>query len=113
VDELERGRIALLIHMGHKDKSLKDFIECLDVNNAQPFIEARQRLVRVVENVRELNTESRSLLELSVKWIEDSVSLIAQLLMPEASSYSPVMDKKQNKQQQEAAIIHSTVDHSA
>ena len=106
--------MALLVHMGQENKTLKEFIDCLDPSNMKPFHEARQRLTRAVENIRDLNRQNHNLLDLSLKWIEGSVQMIAQLLSPEGASYGAKGEKKARMAQGEQGLTpRSTIEHQA
>ena len=114
VTELEQKRMTLLVQMGHQNQTLHEFIRTLDIQDSRNFMEARQRLVRVVDNVKTLNETNRTLLDLSLKWIESSVEVIASLLVPEGASYTQKGGKPQGKQQGTVTtMISSTIEHSA
>lgn len=84
---LEARRLALMESMGHTDTTLKQFIGHLDPCQAKPFMDARQKLLRVVNEVRDLNRNNRKLLNLSIQWVQDTVEVIAQAVSPETASY--------------------------
>lgn len=109
--ELEKQRIALMMNMGKPNHSLQDFINSLEIHKAAPLIEARQRLHRVIDNVRDLNSQNKRLLEISLKWIETSVEAIAQMLTPQGASYDGKGDK--NNRKTSTNLGQSTINHSA
>lgn len=113
--ELEKKRIAVMIRMGREKQTLKEFIDCLDVQDIRPFREARQRLSRVVESVKDLNQQNQNLLKLSLRWIESSVETIARLLAPEGAAYTARGDiRNPTKQRIEPSTLgQSTIEHSA
>lgn len=109
--ELEKQRISLMMNMGKQNYSLQEFINSLDIHKAAPLIEARQRLNRVIGNVRDLNSQNKRLLEISLKWIETSVETIAQMLTPQGASYDGKGDKSHRKSA--TNLGQSTINHSA
>ncbi|MBY0402758.1 MAG: flagellar protein FlgN, partial [Cyanobacteria bacterium] len=112
--ELEHQRLSLMIQMGYQHKTLNEFIGCLEGNHAQIFKESRIKLNRVLENVKDLNQQNQGLLQLSLKWIENSVETIARLLTPETVAYSSKGDKHGLFSKGEnTTITQSTIEHSA
>lgn len=113
--ELEQRRIAVMIKMGRENQTLKDFIGGLDSTDMGPFKDARKRLCRVVESVRDLNNQNQTLLKMSLRWIESSVETIAKLLVPEGAAYTANgYGKSPVKQRTEPSTLgQSTIEHSA
>ncbi len=114
IARLEEERIALLIKMGHPNESLKEVIETLPSGEAESLSQCRNRLVKGIERVKGENDKARSLLNLSIRWVEDTVELIANALAPEAGSYN-ASGVKNNRAIQEASgpLAPSTIQRDA
>lgn len=112
---LEAQRMQQLQALGHPQATLRQFIETLEPGRAQPFIDARRRLIRAVDEVARLNQHNRELIDLSLKWIQDSVEVIAGILTPEAASYDARggMTKSKGKQVHDHTPVQSTVTREA
>lgn len=114
VTRLEQERLELLTRMGYADKPLSEVIARLPVEEASHLRELRIRLRARIDNVRTANDQARSLLDLSIKWIEDTVEVIAKAVMPEATSYGQQNGKCQpGKGPDGGTIIPSTIQRNA
>ncbi len=113
--QLEVQRMQQLQGMGYPQATLRQFIETLDPRRARPFVDARQRLIRAVDEVARLNQHNRELIDLSLKWIQESVEVIASILTPEAASYSAngLKPKSKGKTITDHTPVQSTVAHDA
>jgi flagellar biosynthesis/type III secretory pathway chaperone len=105
---LEAQRIDLMSSMGYSNITLNQFTGYLSPNQAKPFLDARQKLLRVVEEVRELNKHNRKLLNLSIQWVQDTVETIAKAVAPETASYN-AQGKRGSSNDKPALPIQSTV----
>lgn len=85
--QLEKTRLGVIQEMGYGEVTLEKLINKIDPLQARIFHQTRQRLLRAVTDVDRLNKNNRDLLDLSLKWVEESVELIANLLTPEGASY--------------------------
>ncbi len=114
VTRLEQERMGLLTRMGYADQPLSEVISRLPVEEAAHLRDLRTRLRARIDNIRTANDQARSLLDLSIKWIEDTVEIIAKVVMPEAASYGNQNGKCQpGKAPDGGSIISSTVQHNA
>lgn len=112
--QLEAQRQELMTALGHPDGRLEALMERMNQacpNEVSRFQDVRQRLLRTIEDVGELNRESRSLLDLSLNWVQETVELIAAAVSPEGASYDAHGGKKKGKNKQPP--IQSTINHSA
>jgi malonyl CoA-acyl carrier protein transacylase len=113
-NELSRERETLTQQMGWGQQTLKSRIPTMPAQFAPLFIHARDRLRRTAMDVQRLNQENQDLLNLSLKWVQDTVEVIASALNPEGASYTAQGSKKSKQ-----IITHdqtagqSTVIHSA
>lgn len=114
MSRLEAERMELMSTMGYVNKPLAELIPDLPSEQAAELRDLRIRLRARIYNVRSANDQARSLLDLSIKWIEDTVEVIAKAVMPEAASYGQQNGKYQpGKSVDGGAIIPSTVQHKA
>jgi chromosome segregation ATPase len=112
--QIGQERQCLMNELGHSEGRLEALIE--QVRQYHPeavgkIRDARQRLLGVIEEMGRLNQESRSLLDLSLKWIQETVDLITSAISPEAACYNAQGGKK--KASGAPPPIQSTVNHSA
>lgn len=85
--QIEARRMELMSDMGQEDKTLEELIKVMPPQQAQHFIPLRKRLIHVVRDVQDINKQNSRLLELSIKWIEDTVETIAKAVTPQAATY--------------------------
>ncbi len=111
---LEDERIELLITMGYGDKSLKEVIQELPPKRSGNLRTIRNRLLKLIQNVQVENDKTQALLNLSIQWVEGTVELIANALVPEAGSYN-AQGSKNNRVIQEATgpLAPSTIQREA
>jgi hypothetical protein len=111
---LERERMDWLTEMGYEDQTLRQVIASLNPIWAKPLNDLRDRLLRQMANIQETNRESRSLLDLSIKWIEDTVEVIAQAIAPEAGAYDHKGAKNVTSHNQDVrSPMSSTIERQA
>jgi hypothetical protein len=112
---LEQQRLEWMAAMGCGHQTLLALCQQLEPHQARPLLEARGRLTRVLERVQVLSRQNQSLLNLSMKWIQQTVKSIVQLVTPEATSYSANGEKGKSAQgQPDASLLgQSTISHSA
>lgn len=91
--ELAKEREALTRQMGCPQETLKSMIPRMPAQFIPRFTTARDKLHRTAMDVRQLNRENRELLNLSLKWVQDTVEVIASALNPEGASYTPQGNK--------------------
>lgn len=84
---LEQKRLRLL--HGHIDKNAKlsDFTQNLEPELAKPLDDVRLQLLEVMKKIDKLNRLNIYLIKNSIKWIEHSVTTIANVLLPESAAY--------------------------
>lgn len=110
--EIEEKRLKLMKTMGTPSQTLQGLIDGLDAEQASPLVEARQRLLRTVDSIRDLNQQNQSLLDLSINWIASTVDTIARHLTPESSCYNAKGVKKGHVVQGDQSLLgNSTVEH--
>ncbi|HEY9746827.1 MAG TPA: flagellar protein FlgN [Oculatellaceae cyanobacterium] len=108
--QLESECREIMAKLGHPDGRLENLIARLDAENVRRFRDVRMRLSRAVQDMGRLNQESRSLLDLSLNWIQETVEIITAAISPEAASYDAQGGKAKNGET--PAPIQSTVNHS-
>jgi flagellar biosynthesis/type III secretory pathway chaperone len=87
--DLEQERIALMVSMGREGDTLRDFIASLETGEDTHLLtHARSQLVEATESIKTLSLTNRDLLTQSIRFIEQSVGVIASILTPEGASYT-------------------------
>jgi flagellar biosynthesis/type III secretory pathway chaperone len=86
--ELEQNRLLLLETDSSKDTKLSDFIKKLDKESAVVLTDLRTQLIAVMDRIQKVNTINIDLIDNSIKWIEHSVTTIANIIAPESASYN-------------------------
>lgn len=112
--QLEEQRQSIMTELGHPDGRLEKLIEQMNLvnpENVSQFQDVRQRLLRTIEDVGQLNQESRGLLDLSLRWIQETVDIITAAISPEGASYNAQGGKQKGQNHQPP--IQSTISHSA
>lgn len=95
---LEQERLAIMVRMGRQGDTLREFIESLESGeDTQMLVHAREQLVKSVESIKNLSKTNRDLLTQSIRFIEQSISVIASILSPENPSYSDLRVNKGNQ----------------
>ncbi|WP_373533002.1 flagellar protein FlgN [Vampirovibrio sp.] len=94
VGEIAREREVLTRQMGWEQHTLKSLIPTMPAQFVPRFTTTRDRLHRTAMDVQRLNQENRDLLNLSLKWVQDTVEVIATALNPEGASYTAQGGKK-------------------
>lgn len=111
--EMEHTRLVLMTELNAAHLTLKDFLLTLPGNQARKFWPTRQRLVMLLENIRELSKENQDLLQIALKWISSAVESIARQIAPEGASYGNNGSKaKPQVHSGVGSILSSTVEHS-
>ncbi len=113
--QTEQKRMTLMAALGHPNHTLSQLIETLEPKAASEFSRSRDQLMRAALDARQQNQDTQDLLNLSLQWIQDTVELIANVLTPEAASYTAQGNKAggKHKGQSTPAALQSTVNHSA
>jgi len=91
---LEQKRLQLTGEMGYHDIPLSELIPQLPAEYAGVLAQTRKRLISLVRELEQLNRNHVDLLTLSLKWVEESVTVIAEILTPQAASYGAQTGKK-------------------
>lgn len=113
-NELAREREALTLQLGCPQETLKSMIPRMPAQFIPRFRLVRDQLQRAAMDVEQLNRENRELLNLSLKWVQDTVEVIANALNPEGASYTPQGGKKTKQGvPNDMAPTQSTVIHTA
>jgi hypothetical protein len=86
--ELEQKRLQLVSNYVSKDTKLSEFIDKLDPEVSLSLKDIREQLVGVMENIQKMNKLNLYLINNSIKWIEHSISTIANVIAPESASYN-------------------------
>ncbi len=86
---LEQERLEMMNRMGQaRTQTLKDFITTVDhAQYKNAFGEARAQLTQSVENIQQLSQANQDLLTQSIRFIEQSVGVIAGMLAPPEPCY--------------------------
>lgn len=86
--ELEQKRFDILAGKVDKESKLSDFINQLDEKLAVPLTVLRRNLMVVMAQIQKKNELNVYLINNSIKWIEYSVSTIANVFAPESAAYN-------------------------
>ncbi len=112
--QLEQERQRTMAKMGCPNWSLTELIAHLPPQQASRFTQSRERLRQAVKNTAALNRDNRDLLDLSLKWIQETVDIISSALAPEGASYTAQGGKNTPHNTSKAASpLQSTISHSA
>ncbi len=85
---LEQDRLSLLGGVANRSSKLSDFIKMIGPELGSPLEELRTQLMEVMANIQRVNNMNIYLIKSSIKWIEHSVTTIANVLAPECSAYN-------------------------
>lgn len=87
--DLEKERLAIMIRMGREGETLKEFIGSLQSGEDETILrQVQDKLVATTTEIRELSRTNRDLLTQSIRFVEQSVEVIAAMLAPEGAAYS-------------------------
>lgn len=86
--ELEQSRLKILDSHHSKDSKLTDFIKTLDSKTAEPLVTLQDQLINTIKDIQKVNNLNVYLIRNSIKWIEHSVSTIANVIAPESAAYN-------------------------
>lgn len=112
--QLEKQRQLIMQSLNCENMTLEKLITHMGPVDARNFSELRYRLRRAVQDVVQLNQESKDLLNLTLKWIHETVEMIASAITPEAASYDAQGAKaRKTGGASPPGGIQSTVSHSA
>ncbi len=112
--QLEQERQRTMTQIGCPNWSLTELIAHLPPKQASRFTQSRERLRQAVQNTADLNRDNRDLLDLSLRWIQETVEIIANALAPEGASYTAQGGKNSTHNTSQAASpLQSTISHSA
>lgn len=112
--ELAKEREVLTRQLGWEKQTLKSLIPQMPAQFEPRFTLTRDRLHRAAMDVERLNRENRDLLNLSLKWVRDTVEVIAAAMNPEGASYTAQGGKKlKQNTPNDQAPTQSTVIRSA
>lgn len=106
--ELAREREQLTLTLGCQQETLKSMITRMPAQFVPRFMMTRNQLQRAALDMTRLNREVQDLLNLSLKWVQDTVDVIASAMNPEGSSYTP----KGSKTNRQATPHHPTPSQS-
>lgn len=85
---LEQERLALMVSIGREGETLREFIASLESGEDSHLLnQARTRLIETTNSIKTLSKTNRDLLTQSIRFIEQSVNVIASILAPEGASY--------------------------
>lgn len=85
---LEQKRFKMLDGKYARDAKLADIINHLGSDNKTILHDIRINLKKVLTNIQKLNKMNVYLIENSIRWIEHSVTTIANFLIPESAAYT-------------------------
>ncbi|MBX2859616.1 MAG: flagellar protein FlgN [Vampirovibrio sp.] len=114
LEQIEKKRQALMVEMGVESDRLTDVIDTLPPADVAVFQQLHKKLKTVTQNIQEINQSSKTLLELSLKYIEQTVQIIADALLPEGAGYTQTGGK--TDAQDTSGVLgqsKSTIEHSA
>lgn len=109
--QMEKQRREAMTALGYPDGRLEQLMANLDQESARRFRQTRDRLLRTAEDMNRLNRESKSLLDLSIAWIQETVDIITAAISPEAACYDAQGNKPGSNTDQTPP--QSTVNRSA
>lgn len=113
VAQLEQERQVFQVENGYSDWTLEQLLRQAPLSCVARLREARDQLIRLLQDTEQLNRENRELLSLSLQWIQDTVSVIAKAVEPEGSSYTAQGSKVRKPHGDVVpAALQSTVSHS-
>lgn len=110
---LEQERLLLMQQLGYPNQPLSQMVQELPPPHQSRLSETRARLKDVVEQINELNQTNKRLLHWSIKWIEETVDVITNAVMPESASYTATGDKTKNRKRHATQPTQSTFIHDA
>lgn len=85
---LEQKRLQIQQETFSKDAQIVDIVKNLPDADANIINEIRLKLKSTLSNIQKINTMNIYLIENSIKWIEHSVTTIANYLAPESAAYT-------------------------
>lgn len=113
--QLEGQRFELMRGLGHPDQTLEQLIQHLPPPESRRFTQMRDQLRRALLDVAHLNQENRTLLDLSIRWVRETVELIANALTPEGASYTAqgAKNRPDGSGAAPSSLAQSTINHQA
>ncbi|HEY9686477.1 MAG TPA: flagellar export chaperone FlgN [Coleofasciculaceae cyanobacterium] len=111
--QLEKQRQLIMQSMGCTELTLEKLMLHMEPGDVRIFSVTRERLLRAMQDSARLNQESRDLLDLALRWIRDTVELIADALTPDATSYDAQGGKVRRAGAAPSGETQSTITHSA
>jgi hypothetical protein len=95
IEKLERKRRQIT----PRNTTLKDIINRIeDKNEAEKLAGLREKIKSILANVQRQNIISSELIKYSMKIVENSISVIANVLVPEGSAYNRTGGVKTSKE---------------
>ena len=112
---LEQARMELMMQMGHADKTLTQLIKDFHgSDDARRLLPLRDDLRHVLGEIDSANHQTKSLLDLSIQWVAQTVEVIARAITPEGAAYNRQGGSSRIRQDSTNPIsTHSTVIHDA
>jgi len=109
VRQLEKARTGLIQELCSEMPRLELLIQTMPPEESSRFTLIRQRLLRYMNDAGALNKENKSLLDLSIHWIQETVAILAAALNPSASSYGARSARKPNGDMPPSSTISRAV----
>jgi hypothetical protein len=112
--QLEKQRQTFMTETGYSQFSLKELIPQLNASQRPTFQKLHTRLGRAVEDSKRLNGETQVLLKLSLHWVNDTLRIISNALVPKGASYTAQGSNNKTVLTGSAdLVLPSTINHSA
>jgi hypothetical protein len=100
--DLEKERLALMVQMGRDGETLREFIDSLESGeDAVMLNHARAQLINTMDGIKRLSKSNRDLLTQSIRFIEQSIDVIASILAPKGPSYKDIRTSGRNASESE------------
>lgn len=113
-NQLEAERLTTLSHLGLPEREIFSALgNVLDPVSSGQVQQIQYQLLNAAKEAHQLNQEVKELLHIAFRWLQDTVNIIVNAVIPEGQSYNQNGSKtdKQNKAGQ--VLSGSTVNHSA
>ena len=115
--ELEKERLAIMVQMGREGETMKAFLKSLKTGeDTEILAHAREQLAVTTQEIKKLSLTNRDLLTQSIRFIEQSVEVIATMLAPEGSAYTNLRINRHggpDTGMSKPGHVSSTINHNA